>query len=773
LTAAQANACAAGSRDTSKQREGQQIQMSTELLLFGVGILVVIAALDIMVGVSNDAVNFLNSSIGSRVAPRATIMVIASLGILAGVTFSSGMMEVARSGIFNPQFFTMPELLTIFLAVMIADVILLDLFNTYGLPTSTTVSVVFELLGAAVAMSLLKILESGESMVGIVSYINTAKAITIILGILLSVAIAFVCGALVQFLTRLLFTFDYRKRIKRYGALWGGLAMSSITYFILIKGAKDATFISKQSVAWINDHTLLLLAMIFIVSAILLQGLQLLGFNLLKPVVLVGTFALAMAFAANDLVNFIGVPLAGFHAYQLAMASGDPLTVTMGALNQKVPSETMILLGAGVLMVATLWLSKKARTVTETEISLSQQEEGHERFESIFLSRAIVRLALHLHDTVRMAFPRGLRRWVNRRINPSAAEVVMVNGRRPSFDLLRASVNLMVASAVISYATANKLPLSTTYVTFMVAMGSSFADQAWGRESAVYRITGVLTVIGGWFMTAIIASTSAALFATVIYYGEALGVVFLLALAAALLWNAHRKHRAMEEEERKQKVFNLETVADARQGIETSFEHMGFLLKEIRESLDTTLDALFKQDFDRLGVERKKLSKTQNWSNIISANVFKAMRLLDQQGLAISHRYPQTIRRLQKLADGHRDIVLRAYTHVGNHHKGLLAVQVEELEQIRRRLYDILLEVEETISRRQITDLERLREKDAELREFAAELNARQIARIHNNSSKTRLSILYYGIVGNAMMLSKQNLELLEIFDQSFGEIGK
>jgi hypothetical protein len=384
-----------------------------------------------------------------------------------------------------------------------------------------------------------------------------------------------------------------------------------------------------------------------------------------------------------------------------------------------------------------------------------------------------VRLVLHLHDTIRVVFPRGLRRWVNRRLDPAAAKLVLVEGRKPSFDLLRASVNLMVASAVISYATANKLPLSTTYVTFMVAMGSSFADRAWGRESAVYRVTGVLTVIGGWFMTAIIASTSAALFATVIYFGGAAGVIVLLVLAGALLWNAHRKHQTMVEEERRQKVFNLETVKDARQGIETSFEHMGFLLKEIRESLDVALDALFNQEFDRLGVERKKLSKTQNWANIISANVFKAMRLLDQQGLSISHRYPQTIRRLQKLADGHRDIVLRAYTHVGNHHKGLLSVQVEELEQVRRRIYDILLEVEETISRKQIANLDRLREKDAELREFAAELNTRQIARIHNNSSKTRLSILYYAIIGNAMMLSKQNLELLEIFDQSFGDFGK
>jgi len=747
--------------------------MSTELILVGVGILVIIAAFDIIVGVSNDAVNFLNSSIGSRVAPRATIMLIASLGILAGVTFSSGMMEVARKGIFHPQFFTMPEMLTIFLAVMIVDIILLDLFNTYGLPTSTTVSIVFELLGAAVAVSLCKIMQSDDGLATIFTYINTAKAITIILGILLSVAVSFACGAVAQFLTRLLFTFDYQQRVKRYGALWGGLAMSSITYFILVKGAKGASFMTKQNVAWISENKLLLLVMIFVISAIILQVMQVMKLNIFKPIVLVGTFALAMAFAANDLVNFIGVPLAGFHAYKAAMASTDPFGITMGVLSQKVQSETLILLGAGLLMVLTLWFSKKSRTVTETEINLSQQEEGHERFESIFLSRSIVRLALSVFDFVKLAFPRGFRRWVSRRLKPAAAPPVVMVGGRPSFDLLRASVNLMVASAVVSYATSNKLPLSTTYVTFMVAMGSSFADQAWGRESAVYRITGVLTVIGGWFMTAVIASTSAALFATVIFYGKGFGVVLLLVIAGLMIWNGHRTHRAMEAEAKIEKVFNLKTVDDARAAIETTFEHVGLLLKEIRESLDTTLDALFKQDFDRLGVERKKLKKTQQWSNVVSANVFKVMRLLAQQGLATTHRYPQTIRRLQKLADGHRDIVLRAYNHVGNHHKGLLSVQIEELEQVRQRLHAILLEVEETISRRQIANLARLEEKDTELRAFAAELNEKQSLRIQNNSSKTRLSILYYGIVGNAMMLSKQNLELLEIFDDSFGEIEK
>lgn len=748
--------------------------MSIEFLVVGVGILATIAFFDIIVGVSNDAVNFLNSSIGSRVAPRATIIFIASLGIMAGVTFSNGMMEVARKGIFHPQFFTLPELLTVFLAVMIADIILLDLFNTYGLPTSTTVSIVFELLGAAVAVSMLKILQAGDSLVTVGQYINTAKAITIIMGILLSVAVSFVCGAIVQFLTRMLFTFDYRQRIKRYGALWGGVAMSSITYFILVKGAKGASFMGSQQVAWLKSHTLLLLILIFAVSAVVMLILQLMKINILKPIVLVGTFALAMAFAANDLVNFIGVPLAGLHAYQAAMAAGgNPLTATMGALGQQVQTETYLLLLAGLVMVLTIWFSKKARTVAETEIRLSRQEEGHERFESIFLSRAIVRLVLHIYETTKLAIPHGVRRFASRRLDSSVVAHVLEGGESPSFDLLRASVNLMVASAVVSYATAYKLPLSTTYVTFMVAMGSSFADRAWGRESAVYRVTGVLTVIGGWFMTAVIAFIMAGLFAVVIHYAQGFGVLLLLVLVGGLIWNTHRKHRLMAEDSQKEKVFNLKAVDDPFNCVETTFEHMTFLLKEIRISLDTTLEALFQQNFDRLGVQRKMLSKIQQWSNIISANVFKSMRLLARQGLAVSHKYAQTVRRLQKLTDGHRDIILRAYTHVGNHHKGLLPEQIAELEEVRRLLNEILLEVEETINRRQTGHLERLTEKDERLRELAAELNAKQLARIQDGSSKTRLSILYYAIVGNAMMVSKQNLELLEIFDDSFGEIEK
>ncbi len=747
--------------------------MGTEIFLIGVGLLVIIAVLDIMVGVSNDAVNFLNSSIGSGVASRATIMVIASFGIMAGVTFSGGMMEVARKGIFHPQFFTMPELLTIFLAVMIADILLLDLFNTYGLPTSTTVSIIFELLGAAVAVSLLKILAAGDSLITFVQYINTAKAMMIIMGILMSVVIAFFCGALVQFLTRILFTFNYKQKLNRYGALWGGVALTSITYFILVKGAKGASFITTENVIWIKSHTTLILLVIFIVSAILLQILLVFKVNILKPIVLIGTFALAMAFAANDLVNFIGVPLAGVHSYKAAIAAGDPLTITMGALSKKVQSETIFLLIAGLIMVVTLWFSKKARTVTETEISLGQQEEGHERFESIFLSRAIVRLILHFSELLRHIIPRRIRILINRRTDPRSFRSVPDGERKPSFDLLRASVNLMVASAVVSYATANKLPLSTTYVTFMVAMGSSFADQAWGRESAVYRVTGVLTVIGGWFMTAVMAFSFAGVFAAIIFYGKGFGVIALLGLAAVLIWHAHRKHQAISLETKKQKIFNLENIETPQKGVETSFGHMSLLLEEIRKSLDNTLDALFLQDFDRLTVERKKLKQTQKWSNIISANILKAMRLLQQSGLSISHQYPQTVRRLQKLTNGHRDIVLRAYTHVGNQHKGLLRVQIEELQQVRQMLNDILLEVERTFTQKKTANVQNLTEKHRQIRDLADDLNALQRERIMDNSSKTRLSILYYAIVGDAIMLSKQNLKLLEIFNESFGKLEK
>ena len=743
--------------------------MGIEIFVVAVGILIFCAVFDLMVGVSNDAANFLNSSLGSRVAPRHVIMIIASLGIIAGVTFSSGMMEVARKGIFHPQFFTMPELITIFLAVMLTDILLLDMFNTFGLPTSTTVSIVFELLGAAIAMSVIKVLAADQDLGMVSEYINTAKAMIIILGILMSVIFAFLLGAIVQFISRLILTFDYSKTIKRYGALWGGVALSSIVFFILIKGAKGASFISPEQHIWIQSNTATILMWVFAASAVSLQiMISFFRINILKPIILTGTFALAMAFAANDLVNFIGVPLAGLYAYKVAAVSADPLSITMGALSQKVSTETYILLIAGVIMVLTLWFSRKARTVSATEIGLGSQHEGIESFESTKLSRVLVRMVDTFFSNVKQMFPEQIRSVVRKRLDP-AKYVSADRDEQQSFDLVRAAVNLMVASAIISYATSMKLPLSTTYVTFMVAMGTSFSDRAWGRETAVFRVTGVLTVVSGWFMTAIIALSVAFIFANIIYFTKGVGALLLLAFCGFVIIKTHKAHGKRSKEVEEAKVYNLRKIKDAPASRALTFEHMAHLLKEIRESLDITFDALFAEDVATLRIQKKKVKQIQDWVNIITANIFKVLRLQQQEkDILTSYKYAQTIRRLQKLSDGYRDIVLRSYVHVSNHHKGLLPVQVSELKKVKDALLNILSQVEETFEQRQSFTPEIITEQLLEIRSHADLYHFKQIERIQDETSKTRLSILFYAIVGNCMMLGKQNLKLLEIFQESF-----
>jgi len=743
-----------------------------EIYFFAVNILIIFAVSDLVVGVSNDAVNFLNSAIGSRVSSRKVILILASLGIFTGVIFSSGMMEVARKGIFHPQFFTMPELLIIFLAVMFTDIILLDTFNTYGLPTSTTVSIVFELLGGAVAVSALKIIRMNHSLFDLTHYINSSRAMVIIFGILLSVVVAFICGAGAQFLSRLLFTFDYTKKIKRYGAVWGGIALAFITYFILIKGAKGASFITPETIDWIKHHTVTMLGAIFAVSAIILQILIFLKVNIFKPIVLIGTFALAMAFAANDLVNFIGVPVAGIHAYSLAASSGSPGTASMAPLAGKVATNPLILLLAGLVMVLTLWLSKKAKTVTETEISLGQQseeEEEKEKFGSTGMARKIVKMTIGFFNFVRMIIPAPVRNWMMKRLDTSHYRVDTNAEGKPSFDLLRASVNMMVASAVISYATSNKLPLSTTYVTFMVAMGSSFADLAWGRETAVYRITGVLTVISGWFFTAFSAFLLSMVIATVIFYTKAAGVIVLLVIIAVHLFKNHIRHSEREKQKDKDQIFNLKKVTDVTSTIATTFEQMGLFIQEIKTSTNNSIDGLFLQNEYILRNELRKSKTIQRWANIIIANIFKAVRLFTDKDRVFSYKYGQTIRRLQKLADGQRDIAYRAYNHVSNHHKGLLQSQIEELKQVQDILNDILDHTIKSLMDNNIEKYKTIILKDSELRKLAADLNERQIERIRSKESKTRLTILYYAIIGNAMMISKQCIELMKIFSNSFG----
>jgi phosphate/sulfate permease len=741
------------------------------IYIFAVGILFAVAVMDLVVGVSNDAVNFLNSSVGCRVAPRHTIMIVASLGILAGVTFSSGMMEVARKGIFHPKFFVMPELITIFLAVMITDILLLDLFNTFGLPTSTTVSIVFELLGAAVAVSIVKITQSDQGMMALANYINTGKALVIISGILLSVGIAFVCGAVAQFATRLLFTFDYRKRLRRYGGLWGGLSLTMITYFMLIKGAKGASFITPEMVTWIVTHTWTIIGVGFVGFALLFQLLMVTTrINILKPIVLAGTFALAMAFAANDLVNFIGVPLAGFHAFTLAHASSDPLTLPMVALQKKIHTNTFFLLAAGAVMVATLFVSRKARSVTKTEVNLGRQDEGLERFNSSRLSRIIVRMASTILDTVGRVCPEPLCVWTQRRFNTTDVQPVAgYDGTIPEFDLLRASVNLMVASALVAWATSMKLPLSTTYVTFMVAMGTSLADQAWGLESAVYRVTGVLTVVGGWFFTAFSAFTVALTFAFVLMYlNKWVAILLLLTVVGLVVLRNFKIHTRREKAAEELELLDLKRVTDADFAVRTCFEQCGRFLDVVRTSLSRCFDGILTEDRKTLKSLRRETSKIQARSNVIVANIFKTLRLLQRDEVQHAGKYAYVISALQEISESLRDMILRCHVHTSNQHAGLLPAQRKELQQVRKVVCALLEDTARILHSREPFKYREVASHYVKLKQYLEDLDGTQIDRIRSSISKTRLSILFYGMNNVCLKISEKSLQLVAIFDETF-----
>lgn len=507
--------------------------------------LFLLAVFDLSVGVSNDAVNFLNSAVGSGAASFKRVLIVASIGVFIGAAMSNGMMDIARHGIFRPEHFSFYDLMCIFMAVMVTDIILLDIFNSLGMPTSTTVSMVFELLGATFVVALIKM--AGGADLGFNDLLNTEKALSVILGIFLSVAIAFFFGTLVQFISRMIFTFNYRSRLKWKIGIFGGLCATAIVYFLLIKGAKDLTFMTPEVKTWINTHTALIIAACFVTFTVLMQLLHFCRVNVLKVVVLMGTFALAMAFAGNDLVNFIGVPLSGLSSYQDYMASGggDATGFLMDSLNGPADTPIYFLIGAGVIMVVSLATSKKARNVTKTEIGLGSQQGGDEMFGSSRISRRLVRWTLRFLAWVRRVTPERVRRWFNRRFNTD--ETIMDQGA--SFDLIRGSVNLVLAGALIALGTSMKLPLSTTFVTFMVAMGTSLADRAWGRESAVFRITGVISVIGGWFLTAGVAFIGAGIIVAAMHYGGHWVIFLLAALTIYLIIRSNRRFGRKSEEQ--------------------------------------------------------------------------------------------------------------------------------------------------------------------------------------------------------------------------------
>lgn len=507
----------------------------------------IVAVFDIFVGVSNDAVNFLQSAVGSRIASFKTIMCTAALGVLLGSTFSSGMMEVARSGIFYPQMFSFEQIMVIFFAVMVADIILLDTFNSLGLPTSTTVSIVFELLGSALAAACLTLWQQDASVGEIVHYINSSKSLTIISGILISVVVAFIAGVLTQYVARIIFTFDFEKTYRCVGGVFAGLALTAIVYFLIMKGAKGASFMRPEWLAFMKANTLWIVTGLFVGLSAVFQALIIAcNINVFKCVILSGTFALAFAFAGNDLVNFVGVPLAAWDAYKEWAASGSaPDALMMTSLAGPSKASTIILLISGLVMVGTLFFSRKAQRVIRTSINLSASQAGEkEQFGSSLAGRLIVRAAMHAGALVNQFVPGAVRSRINARFAPKLPDP---NEEPLPFDYVRASINLMVSAALIASATSLKLPLSTTYVTFMVAMGSSFADRAWDRESAVYRVTGVLTVISGWFVTALAASTLGALVCGFTLWGGELAACLMAVLAVFLLVRSNLRARREED----------------------------------------------------------------------------------------------------------------------------------------------------------------------------------------------------------------------------------
>lgn len=718
-------------------------------------VLFALAISDLIVGVSNDAVNFLNSAFGSKAAPRWAILVIASLGILVGATFSSGMMEVARKGIFHPDQFYFAEIMIIFVAVMLTDIILLDFYNTLGLPTSTTVSIVFELLGAAVAVAIVKIMNSDETLLDLGNYINSAKALAIITGILLSVVIAFSAGALVQYITRLIFTYKYEKRFRYFGAIFGGFAITAITYFILIKGAKGSSFISKDMLIWIKDNTFIILILCFIGWTVILQLLVwFVRLNILKVIVLVGTFALAMAFAGNDLVNFIGVPLAGFKSFQAYISSGagDPYGLTMDILTGKVQTETYLLLIGGIIMTVTLWFSKKARSVTETELGLSNQNEGDERFGSSYFGRFIVRRSLSANNRLKRFLPVSVQKSLEQRFVQPASVAGIDKKDIPAFDMIRASVNLTVASILIAIGTSLKLPLSTTYVTFMVAMGTSLSDRAWGRDSAVYRITGVITVIGGWFFTAFIAFTAAFIFANLINWFGGVAIFGLLGLAIFLVVRSHIVHRRKIEAKTSIDDDSLIIGGDAA---EQCTYAVSALIAKIPGVYQKIITGLAYEDRIKLKECSKKINKLNIESKSIKNQVPNMVKILREDSIYSGSFYVQVIDYLREMVHAMSFISDPVYDYIDNNHKAFVPEQIEELNIIQGKLADFFNRINSIINERnyQTENIDSVLELQEVLLKSIQKFRKEQIRRIKAEKVGTRNSVLFLGILNETKNL--------------------
>ena len=718
--------------------------------------LFILAVFDLSVGVSNDAVNFLNSAVGAKVASFRTIIIIASIGIFCGATMSNGMMDIARHGIFQPAHFYFNELMCLFLAVMVSDVVLLDVFNTLGLPTSTTVSLVFELLGGTFVLALIKIATS-DGLLGFGDLLNTDKALTVILGIFLSVAIAFIFGTVVQYIARLVFTFNYTKRLKYSIGIFGGLATTAIVYFMLLKGLKGSPVVPQETLAWVDRHMAALVLGCFVFFTVLMQIFYWCKINVFKIVVLLGTFALAMAFAGNDLVNFIGVPLAGLSAFQdyAANGQGNPTGFLMSSLNESAKTPFIFLFLSGVIMIVAMTTSKKAQNVIKTSVDLARQNEGEEMFGTSAVARSLVRASTNTGAFIAQYMPKGLGRWLDSRFNQD----VMILKPGAAFDLVRASVNLVLAGLLIAAGTSMKLPLSTTYVTFIVAMGSSLADRAWSRESAVFRITGVLSVIGGWFITAGAAFTLCFLITLIMYYGGFVAMLVMIGVAVLALLKSNALFQKRKKAEREDEVF--QQFATSQNKAEVFSLLRTHYATTLSNSVDFALnnyclltDAVMSGDLKRLRkasaqleTARDQLKKTRRKEIIGLRRIDKSLAIEKNTWFHLGiNSCEQMLYCLKRMCDPCKE-------HVDNNFNPLPKQCAEEFIPLRDELTtlmgqarDILMQNNYAEADKVLTDGDALKEKFSALRKL-------QMNRIQEEEGYENVSLVYLNLLQESQEL--------------------
>ncbi len=732
--------------------------------------LVVLAVIDLVVGVSNDAINFLNSAVGSKVISVRNIMIIASLGIFLGAATSSGMMEVARKGIFMPGEFYFNEIMYIFLAVMITDILLLDTFNSLGMPTSTTVSIVFELLGAAVAMALIKIsLNDSETVSNLAKYINTAKALQIIFGILLSVVVAFSIGAFVQFISRMVYSFQFEKKKRYVNAIFGGIAITAITYFIFMKGLKGTDYY-KALQGSIEGNEVLIILGGFVFWSILAYILSIFSkFNVLKFIIGIGTFSLALAFSGNDLVNFIGVPIAALNSYQAWHGSGIAATeFSMDILSEKVPTQTVLLLIAGGIMVVTLWFSNKAKKVAATEINLARQSDATERFSPNQLSRIVVRGTSAISRALDRIIPDS---WLKRIEKQFEKPVIHLPQGKvhelPAFDMIRASVNLVVAGILISIATSYKLPLSTTYVTFMVAMGTSLADKAWGRESAVYRVAGVFNVIGGWFLTAFSAFVVAAIFTYIIYLGGVVSIAILFIVVLFILGRSTFKHaKEAKEGKVKQNIARAE-LRTINQVMKESSEHISEVTKRVDKLYGHVVTDLSAHNLDKLSKTEKHVKKLNKEIDELRSDVFYFIKSLDENSVKASRFYILVLGYLQDVTQSIDYIASTSFTHVNNNHKNLKKSQIADLNSIKNELHKLLERIGSDFEHNSFENIQSIIDSKQDLFGYVSVSLDNQVARIRTEESSKRNTVLYFGILLETKDLIQALMNLLQLYQEN------